>query len=234
MENPEWCIVHIFEKYLAKHPSQDPKYSKDLYLRLRAKPTNVGCWYSCQPLGLGTLSKVIAKLCHTGSLEGWYSNHSLCSTAATRMYDSNLDEQQITEVTGHKSVAVQNYKCTSMTKQQEVSDILYGQKKKTVPSATVSKAPEKLEENTQGHFDLRINSQAMPIHDKKKTSPITVMPTVNVNVSKVDINEPVLTMNQPKITISPVINLHAQDLPRNTEGHIQLPKIDVALTININ
>ncbi len=95
VDNLEHCIVHIFEKYLAKRPSQDPKCSKDLYLRPLAKPTYDRTWYSCQALRLRVLSKVIAKLCYTGGLEGHYLNHSLHSTAATRMYDSNLDEQQI-------------------------------------------------------------------------------------------------------------------------------------------
>ncbi len=52
VDNPEHCIVYIFEKYFAKRPSQDPKCSKDLYLRPLAKPTCDGTWYSCQALGL--------------------------------------------------------------------------------------------------------------------------------------------------------------------------------------
>ncbi len=142
VERPERCIVYIFEKYLAKRPSQDPKCSKDLYLRPLVKPQNPNIWYSCQPLGLGMLSKVIAKLCHAGGLEGRYSNHNLRSTAATLMYNSNIDEQQITEVTGHKSIAVRNYKRTSMKKQQEVSEVLYGKCKKTTPTSTVTSAME--------------------------------------------------------------------------------------------
>ena len=121
IDNPQYCIVCIYEKYLAKHPSHDPKCSRDLYLRPLAKPQNPHIWYSCQPVGMGTLSKVIAKLCDATGLPGKYSNHSLHSTAVTRMYDNNIEEQQISEVTGHKSIVIRNYKCTSMQKQQEVN-----------------------------------------------------------------------------------------------------------------
>ncbi len=116
-EHPECYLIRIFKKYLTKHLSHDPKCSKDLYLRPLAKPSNPHVWYSCQPIGLGMLSKVIAKLCNAASMVCHYSNHSLRSTAATQMYDQNMDEQQISEVTGHKSVAVRNYKHTSMEKQ---------------------------------------------------------------------------------------------------------------------
>ena len=87
-------------------------------------------WYSYQPLGVGTLSKVIAKLCNAARMYGKYSNHSLRSTAVICMNDENIDEQQITEVTGHKSVAVHKYKRMSMEKQKEMSGVLYGKTKK--------------------------------------------------------------------------------------------------------
>ena len=40
VEHPEQCIVRIFEKYMSKRPSMDPKCSFDLYLRLLAKITS--------------------------------------------------------------------------------------------------------------------------------------------------------------------------------------------------
>ena len=226
LENSEYCIVHIFEKYLAKHPSQDPKCSKDLYLRPLAKPTCAGTWYSCQPLGLGTLSKVITRLCYAGGFEGRYSNHSLCSTAVTGMYDNQMDEQQITEVTGHKSVAVQNYKHTSMKKQQEVSDVLYGKKPKWPVTSTIT-----CENPT---FNLGMNSQAESIKNNTVKSEVSVIPIVNINVGQVNLKMPVINIDQPKITVCPVVNLKSSDLVQNSDGHIILPKIDIALTININ
>ena len=142
----------------------------------------------------------------------------------TRMYDNNIEEQQISEVTGHKSIAIRNYKHTSMQKQQEVSDILCGKcKKKSKPSTTVSK-PDVT-------FDLGINSQVLNVEEVK--SEVSVTPTVNVNVGNVQIKPAVMNIEQPEITVSPVINLHQEDLT-NSQGTIMLPKINVALMININ
>ncbi len=44
LENPERCVMHIFEKYLSKRPSQDPKCSFDLYLRPLMKITSPNVW----------------------------------------------------------------------------------------------------------------------------------------------------------------------------------------------
>ena len=158
-------------------------------------------------------------------MEGRYSNYSLRSTAAMHLYDHDMDEQQISEITGHKSVAIRNYKRTSIEKQWQVSDVLYGKaQKKSVPTSTVTLS-------SQLNFDLGMNSQAVSIDPPKpKQGAVTIMLTVNVNVNKVQLEEPVITINQPQITVSPVINLRAKDLPRNEQGHLQLPEIDITLT----
>ncbi len=74
----------------------------------------------------------------------------------------------------------------------------------------------------------------MPKKELSSNPPVTVTPTVNVNVSKVDLEHPVITINQPKITVCLVINLSTQDLPKNVNGELQLPQIEVVLMINLN
>ncbi len=225
VDNPARCLVCIYKKYLAKQLSHDPKCSKDLYLHPLVKPPSPHVWYSCQPLGVGTLSKVISKLCDVTGIHGKYSNHSLRSTAATHMYDQQVDEQQITEVTGHKSVAVRKYKHTSMEKQKDMSEILYGKWKKNV-SSTISKPPD-------SSFELSVNSQMDPVSTKTKDKS-----KINVNIAQVHVNAPVINIDTPKITvnpvINPVINLWAQDLIQKSDGRIELPEISVNMMININ
>ena len=46
-----------------------------------------------------------------------------------------------------------------------------------------------------------------------------------------DVKTPIINIDSPQITVSPVINLKAEDLVRNEQGHIVLPVINVALTI---
>lgn len=142
------------------------------------------------------------------------------------MYDQNIDEQQITEITGHKSVAVRKYKRTSMEMQQQMSDVLYGkQRKHPPPTSTVSKAlPE-------SSFNLWVNSQMEPT---KQENNLDNVQQVNVSVPKVEINSPVNSIQAPKITINPVINLRSEELIQRNDRKIEIPEIVVNLTININ
>ena len=57
-------------------------------------------------------------VCEQAGLNGFYTNHSLRSTAATRMYQNQCSEQLIQEVTGHRSLAVRGYKHTSEEQRQ--------------------------------------------------------------------------------------------------------------------
>jgi integrase len=100
-----------------------------LYLRSRTKPTEDE-WYSDARVGINTISKVVGKLCDKAGLEGFYSNHSLRATAATRMYNADIPEQLICEKTGHRSDAVRSYKRTSADQMMEASDIVQGVKKR--------------------------------------------------------------------------------------------------------
>ena len=51
-------------------------------------------------------------------------NHSLRATAATRLYQSGIDEQLVMERTGHRSLeGVRSYKRTSDTQREVSSDI---------------------------------------------------------------------------------------------------------------
>ena len=49
-------------------------------------------------------------MCKNAGLPRHYTDHSLWSTAATKMYQHDLDEQLIMEITGHRSLAVRSYK----------------------------------------------------------------------------------------------------------------------------
>ena len=64
----------------------------------------------------------------SASFEGYYSNHSLRRTCATRLYDRGLPEQLIQEATGHRSVdGVRCYKHTSSSSaKRRASEIMQG------------------------------------------------------------------------------------------------------------
>ena len=54
------------------------------------------------------------RLCDSVGIEGFITNHSLRATAATRLYESGVNEQLIMERTGHRSLeGIRSYKRTT-------------------------------------------------------------------------------------------------------------------------
>ncbi len=106
VQKPERCAVKLFEQYLSRRPQFDPKCSRDLYLRLLGKTPKTNIWYSCQPMGVHSISKVVKRMTEQAGLTGNFSNHSCRATAPTLMYREGMDEQRICELTGHRSIAV--------------------------------------------------------------------------------------------------------------------------------
>ena len=109
--NEKRCPIRILIKYLAKLPKTS---CPSLYLQPRKKYTPFS-WYQNRPAGENRLREVIKDLCKKAGIPGFYTNHSLRSTATTKMYRANIDEQLIMEITGHHSLAVRSYKRTCYT-----------------------------------------------------------------------------------------------------------------------
>lgn len=77
-----------------------------------------------QAVGHSTLERTLKDLMNAAGYYGMFTLHSLRATCATRLYEANITEQQIMEVTGHKSAAVREYKRTSESMKKDVSEIL--------------------------------------------------------------------------------------------------------------
>ena len=118
---PERCPVRLYELYKALCPSNRPDDA--FYLRPLDKPTDKQ-WFSIAPVGVNTLSNVVKRLCSTAGFVGYFTNHSLRTTAATRLFDAEVDEQLIKIKTGHSSDAVRSYKRVSDDKLESLSDIV--------------------------------------------------------------------------------------------------------------
>ena len=120
--NIERCPVRIFMHYMSLLPKN--RSSKALYLRPRKNFSK--SWYMDRPVGANTLREVVKNLCETAGLPGFYTNHSLRSSSATRMYRNGVEEQLIQEITGHRSLAVRSYKRTSDQQHQKASQVISG------------------------------------------------------------------------------------------------------------
>ena len=123
IENQDRCPVRLITKYLELLPS-DRKCTA-FYLQPREK-FRPGLWYFDKPVGENKFRELVKELCKSTGLPGYYTNHSLRSTSATCMYQSNIDEQIIQEITGHRSLAVRSYKRTSDSQRKMASNCIFG------------------------------------------------------------------------------------------------------------
>ena len=103
------CPFTIIKKYLSLLPAG--RKCKSFYLQPRKKFIG-SSWYQDRAVGVNKLQSIVRETCESAGFPGFFTNHSLRATAATRMYHNDIDEQIIQEVTGHRSVAVRQYKRT--------------------------------------------------------------------------------------------------------------------------
>lgn len=78
------------------------------------------------PVGVNTLASVVTRLCSAAGFKGFFTNHSLRATSATRMFDADVDEQLIMAKTGHASSAVRCYKRINDEKLHDLTNVVAG------------------------------------------------------------------------------------------------------------
>ena len=110
------------------------------------------------------MQKTVARLCTGAFLSGYYTNHSLRATSATRLFEAGIDKQLIMQRTGHSTTtAVRSYKCTGEKLRAVTSDVLNAPKKqkgeavevKELPSSKQAVDPLKersLEDQKENHY----------------------------------------------------------------------------------
>ena len=109
--NPVRCLVRLYKLYNTLCPPGFPDHAFYLAPLLRPKEN---CWFKRTPPGHCKLAEVVSRLMKSAGVPGYFTNHSLQVTAATRLYDAQVDEATIMERTGHHSTGgVRAYKRAS-------------------------------------------------------------------------------------------------------------------------
>ena len=96
-----------------------------------------------------------------GFNKGNFHNHSLRATSCSRMFDKNVDEQIICEVSGHCSNAVCRYKKTDNLRRQ-ISSVLQGH------DVCQNKSKESVKAEGSGLSDIEIPDKVLVTPGKCK------------------------------------------------------------------
>ena len=133
LKNPQRCPVRLFKLYQSLCPRERPDGA--FYLKPLTS-TQPNCWFSKVAVGWNQLQNTINRLCKEAGFSGFYTNHSLRATTASRLYANGVDEQLIMERTGHSSTTgVRNYKRTTISQLETVSDLMFAPKSPKKPKA---------------------------------------------------------------------------------------------------
>ena len=116
------CHVALLDLYRSKLP---PGYTQDaFYFRPLLSSSPDGPWFSKQVYGHNTLGTTMKEMCLEAGIPV-RSNHALCATAATRLFQSDVLEHMIQERTGHRSLkALWAYQTISVKQKEAASKAL--------------------------------------------------------------------------------------------------------------
>ena len=94
-DDPRKCLVRLYKLYNSKCPLDRPDGA--LYLKPLVHFTT-DVWYSKTAVDHNTLTSTMKHLMTAAGIEGHHSNHLLCRTAATHLFEAGVDEQLICSV----------------------------------------------------------------------------------------------------------------------------------------
>ena len=124
INNDKCCPVRILKLYMSLLPKN--RKCRSLYLQPHKKYGQCN-WFRDAPVGENKLRSFVKDLCDKAGIPGYYSNHSLRATGCTRMYNSDVEEQVIQEISGHKSLAVRSYKHTCDKQRENATKCIFGE-----------------------------------------------------------------------------------------------------------
>ena len=143
------CLLYVEDEPLLPETTK----CKKMYLRCHKNYTPK-VWFCDQPYGVNKIKTTVKELCKEGGIDGKFSNHSLRVTCASRMYENDVPEQIIKEVTGHHSDCVRVYKRTS-DKMREHASLMVSKGESEPKKAKADLAEAKTEEHDKGTLSVK-------------------------------------------------------------------------------
>ena len=163
-QNVVRCPVRLIDKYISLCPPVGKNGKSNFYLRSLEKITPAQ-WYSTRVLGVNAIRKTVTEMLKSAKLDGFFTNHSLCRSGTTRLFQAGVDRKIIKEFTGHSSDAVDNYQVTSEGQCREISSILAGECKESSLSNPQLELPVQKESDKEQHVST-INTVELTVNDE--------------------------------------------------------------------
>ena len=88
--------VGILDHYLSKVPQEARGLNECFYLRPMVRSSEVNLWFCKTPLGVHKIQSMVKDMCKDGNVYGNFTNHSLCATGATVLFNGGVPDQQRT------------------------------------------------------------------------------------------------------------------------------------------
>jgi len=182
-EAGERCLVFLLDTYLKRLPQG--AIQKDLfYCRPLEHFGKDGQWYCTQPRGKHYLNDIVKSIFCEANISGDFTNHSLRASGATELFQSEVTENVIQGMTGHRSVR-------ALCQYERVGDV---QKKAACNILTGTSVQSYNEESVQSYNEEIQKANNIEKNELQLPQVVKDQPTITSSVS----------LQMP--TFSPIVN----------------------------
>ncbi|XP_077867845.1 uncharacterized protein LOC144357565 [Saccoglossus kowalevskii] len=102
-ENPQQCHIRMLQEYTSLCPPEGKQNAFYLQPRRKYEESAKIC-FTKQPMSQNSIQPVVPDLFRSAGIVGNFENHSRRVTAATSLYEHDVDEQLIMKRIEHRSV----------------------------------------------------------------------------------------------------------------------------------
>lgn len=117
------CPVKYYKLFRSHRPIEMNQPEAPFYLAVKHKRKATDeVWYKKSPLGKNEIGKLLTKAAQNAGLPGRVTNHSVRKTCISRLLDSDVPENYVAQLSGHRNLkSLDSYKSASIQHQRRMS-----------------------------------------------------------------------------------------------------------------
>ena len=119
----ERCPVKYYKLFRSHRPIEMNQPEAPFYLAVKhQRKATDAVWYKKSPLGKNEIGKLLTKAAQNAGLQGRVTNHSVRKTCISRLLDSDVPENYVAQLSGHRNLkSLDSYKSASIQHQRRMS-----------------------------------------------------------------------------------------------------------------